>query len=543
MEDFIFRTLITDELKLVDHRAENRGIQHDHTIDPADPRPFEVVRLTVKIGPELDLERVACYFTNDGSIPAGQRGVPENGQAIYLHLARVEWDTLLWGYVQVWQAEIPAQQDGVLVRYKIGAWKAEGEEIFANWPDAKHYLEASTNAHFQNRPFPEVVFDTSKPADVFSYHVDRFTPPQWARQAVIYHIFVDRFYPGDGVEWKKTEGLRGFYGGTLWGVRDKLDHIQELGATAIWLSPTWPSPTYHGYDVTDYKTVEERLGGEKALRALVEEAHRRGLRVMLDLVCNHLSHTHPIFLEAQNDPESPYRKWFTFDESKYGYRSFFGVKNMPQIDLSYPAAREWMFENARFWLEEYDIDGYRLDHANGPGPGFWAEFRAVCRSVKPDSFCFGEVVESPEKQRHYLGSLDGLLDFNFGDAVRKTFGYQTWSEPQLERFLNRHAAFFRSNDFLMPTLLDNHDMDRFLLIAGGDKERLRRAAQLQFQMPGPPIIYYGTEVGLSQRQNYWEAKDLAVSRDPMLWGADQDRDLFVFYQQLIRERNAARPWE
>jgi len=238
MEDFIFRTLITDKLKLVYHRAENRGIQHDHTIDPADPRPFEAVKITVKIGPELGVERVACYFTHDGSLPEGKRGVPENGEVVFLHLARVEWDTLLWGYLQIWQAEIPPQQEGVVVRYTIGAWQAGGAEIFANWPDAKHHLEVSTNAYFQGQPFPNVGLDDLKPGKVFSYHVDRFSPPQWARQAVIYHIFVDRFYPGDGQEWKKTEGWRGFYGGTLWGVRDKLDYLQELGATAIWLSPT-----------------------------------------------------------------------------------------------------------------------------------------------------------------------------------------------------------------------------------------------------------------------------------------------------------------
>ncbi len=233
----------------------------------------------------------------------------------------------------------------------------------------------------------------------------------WARQAVIYQIFVDRFYPGGGRDWLQTTDLRGFCGGTLWGVAEKLDYVAELGADCLWLSPIFPSPSHHGYDATDLMHVEPRLGGDEALRALVEQAHARGIRVLLDLVCNHISDEHPIFREARSNPASPHRSWFTFDDSEIGYRTFFGVRSMPQVNLANPAARAWMIDTARYWLREFDVDGYRLDYANGPGPDFWTDFWAACKAEKPDCYCFGEVVDAPVVQRTYVGRLDGCLDF------------------------------------------------------------------------------------------------------------------------------------
>ncbi|MBU0495702.1 MAG: hypothetical protein KKA73_21945 [Chloroflexi bacterium] len=369
--------------------------------------------------------------------------------------------------------------------------------------------------------------------------MDHLGPPVWAREAVIYQVFVDRFYPGRGRDWLQTADLLGFCGGTLWGLVEKLDYVTDLGATCLWLSPIFSSPTHHGYDATDLYHVEPRLGGDEALRALVREAHARGLRVLLDLVCNHISHEHPIFEKARANPASPHREWFTFDDSEIGYRTFFGVPSMPQINLAHPGARDWIIDVARFWLREFDVDGYRLDYANGPGPDFWTDFWTACKAVKPDCYCFGEVIDAPDVQRHYAGRLDGCLDFYAADALRRTFARGTWTEADLARFLARHQVFFPAN-FLMPTFLDNHDMDRFLFMARGDKDALRQAAAVQMQLPGPPIIYYGTEVGLSQDAST-AGYGLHVSRTPMIWGAAQDRELLAYYRDLIRQRRNRQP--
>jgi glycosidase len=208
---------------------------------------------------------------------------------------------------------------------------------------------------------------------------------------------------------------------------------------------------------------------------------------------------------------------------------------MPQLNLSNPEARAWMIGIARYWLREFDVDGYRLDYANGPAPDFWTDFWTACKREKPDCLCFGEVIDAPDILCTYAGRMDGCLDFHLGDALRKTYGWKTWTEADFERFAARHQAYF-PDSFLRPTFLDNHDMDRFLFIAGNDREALKRGAAAQMQLPAPPIIFYGTEVGLSQSISTKDGMGLHVSRTPMRWGAEQDQDMLVYYKRLIRNR-------
>ncbi len=543
MEEFLFGTFATDELKLVHHRAVRRGLQHRHDLSPRDPAPGQPVRLRAYAGPDLDADQVACYYTLDGSQPAGARGVAHTGRVLLLEQADVEWDILSWGYVAAWQGTLPAQPEGSLVRYQIGAWRdadGGGPETYADWPDVKATAERATHAHFRGKPLPGGFQGDPSQPHTFAYRADYLAPPAWARDAVIYHVFVDRFYREGGQDWLQTSDLRGFCGGSLWGLAEKLDYVAGLGATCLWLSPIFPSPTHHGYDATDLTRVEPRLGGDEALRILVAEAHSRGIRVLLDFVCNHVSHQHPIFQDALSNPASPYRDWFTFDDSEIGYRTYFGVRSMPEVNVAHAGARQWLIDSARYWLREFGVDGFRLDHANGPGPDFWTDFWAACKAETADCFCFGEVVDAPQEQLAYIGRLDGCLDFQTADALRRTFALGQGSEEHLERFLARHQAFFDQavggGAFLRPTFIDNHDMDRFLFLARGDKAALRRAAAVQMRLPGPPIIYYGTEVGLSQSRSTREGLGLHVGRVPMVWGAEQDRDLLAFYQQLIQER-------
>jgi cyclomaltodextrinase / maltogenic alpha-amylase / neopullulanase len=535
VETFIFGTHATDELKLVHHRAAHSGLQHAHDLHPRDPLPDQPVTIRVRLGPDLHADHVACYYTVDDSEPQGERGVARNGQVLMLDRAGVAWDPLVWGYLAHWQVTLPARPEGTTVRYQIGAWADGGPETFADWPEVQARAEQAAAAFFQGEPLPDVPPGDPALPHTFAYSVDRLTAPEWAREAVIYQIFVDRFYPGRGQGWTQTTDLRGFCGGTLWGVAEKMDYVAELGATCIWLSPIFASPSHHGYDATDLYHVEPRLGGDEALHAAVSAAHQRGIRVLLDYACNHVSQHHPIFLDARATPGSPYRDWFTFDESEIGYRCFFSVADMPQVNVACLPAREWLIDVARHWLREFDVDGYRLDYANGPGPDFWVDFWRACKQIKPDSFCFGEIVDTPAVIRTYVGRLDGCLDFHVGDAIHRTFVSRQWTERDLERFVAKHYRYF-PDDFVLPTFIDNHDVDRFLYVTGGDKHALRRAAALQMRLPGPPIIYYGTEVGLSQTASTTEGKGLHVSRTPMLWGDDQDSELLAYYKALIRAR-------
>jgi glycosidase len=480
--------------------------------------------------------------TLDGSIPQGERGNAETGFAIEFDRLEPEWDSLIWGYLSRWEAVLPAQPAGSVVRYMIGAWRDDGPETFADWPDIKQSADHMAAAYFHGGSLDPIILGEPDRGTVFNVHFDLLRPPTWARKSAIYHIFVDRFTPGQGKDWIQTSNLRAPFGGTLAGITEKLDYLKELGIDCVWLSPIFPSPTVHGYDAVDMTRVEDRLGGDGALRELVSEAHARGIRVILDLVCNHISNQHPIFLDALNNKQSRYRRWFYFDDSEIGYRTFFGVRTMPQVNLVEPAASEWMIEAARYWLREFDIDGFRLDHANGPGPSFWADFWSACKIEKPDCFCFGEMVEPVDVVRRYSGCMDGALDFHFADAVRKAYAKGLWSEPEMRHFLRDHREYL-DPDFLMLTFLDNHDMDRFLFLAGGDQSKLRQAAAIQMRMQGPPVIYYGTEVGLSQQGGKSREIGLEASRTEMIWGEAQDRDLLAFYQQLLQERKETCPWD
>ena len=529
--DIIFGKLISDQLKLTTHRALRSGIQHQHRITPLDPAPGEPVAAHLSSASDLPIVSAQLRYTTDGSDPRA-----DGAHSIDFQRGDSEWDTIAWDYLRHWQAQIPPQADGTLIRYCIRARTADGETVCADWPQSEERVRHETMRHFGSIP-ADAPFTPAPQTDapLFCYHVDRLPAPAWIHDAIIYHIFLDRFYPGHGRDWAQTDDLQSLCGGTLWGVRDKLDYLADLGVNCLWLSPCWASPTHHGYDIADYRRIEQRLGGEAALHAVVEGAKARGIRILLDLAANHVSNEHPIFLDAASSESSPYREWFTFSPRyPLGYKSFFGVKTMPEVNLEQPEACEWMIQNGEFNLREFGVDGYRLDVAAGPGQNFWAQFRPRMRALNPDCVLLGEIIDTPAYLRSYTGKLDGCLDFSLAEALRNTFGWRSWDEGRLRAFLDSHGSYF-DEDFVLPSFLDNHDMDRFSLIADNDSAALKRAAAAQLRLPNPPIILYGTEVGLRQRRSTREST-LDACREPMLWDEGQDADLLAFYKEEIKQR-------
>ncbi len=545
MDDFIFGALATVEQRLEHVRRLRSGITHNHARTPRDPLPGQPITLHLTIGPAHTFDRAWVYWTDDGSDPEGEDGVARRGYATPMEADGAEWDTLLWGYVRRLRATLPPQPAGTLLRYRIAA--------------ALLRPPSSVVGHSAPVLRPSSFVKTyADDGAYYACYVADDPPPAWAQDAIVYQIFVDRFNPGGGRPFStpllagESRGggadLSGFFGGTLRGVTEKLDYISSLGANVLWLTPIFPSPSHHGYDATDYFDVEPRLGTKTDLRELLDAAHARNIRVLLDFVPNHWSSRHPTFQQATSAPDSPYRDWYTFHHWPDKYESFFGVKSLPQLNLRNFAARQHMLDAAAYWLD-FGVDGYRVDYAIGPTPDFWADFRhatrAVTRQHNPDCWTFGEVVEPSDRQLTFEGLLDGCLDFVLLEAFRRVFAFGRWDAVRFADFLDRHEAFFPSS-FSRPSFLDNHDMNRFLWAAGSsvDRElalrRLKLAALCQFTLAGPPVIYYGTEVGLSQERDVRQGSRGVPeeARLPMLWDSAQDTDLLAFYRDLAALRHS-----
>ncbi len=496
--EFLFGRLSTPEGRARHAREAHTGLRHAELLDPSDPVPDQPVRVTVQVGTDLDVSAVVLAYTTDDRRPNPPR-VEQGPGLVPFTRTGAAWSTLAWGYVEDWTAVLPGQPDGTLVRYAVAARGRDG-----TWRDAPR---------------------------TYAYHVDRLAVPTWLRDAVLYHVVVDRFAPDPGQDFLPGRTVHQPHGGTLRGLTSRLDDLADLGVTCLWLTPITPCPSYHGYDPTDLATVEPRLGTEADWDALARAAKDRGLRLLLDFVANHVSDRHPAFLQARADPNSPYVPWFRFTAWPDEYRGFFALKSMPVLDTDHPGPRGYLIDSAVRWLDR-GCDGFRLDHAHGPGPAFWSEFRARTRQARPDAALLGEITDPPDALRAYAGRMDGVLDFALADALRGLFAHRRLGVTAFAAWLDRHFRYF-GDDLVLASFLDNHDMSRFLWLTGGDPRPLRLAALCQFTLPGPPVVYYGTEVGLTQAR---PLETLDESRLPMPWNGRQDLGLRAFYRDLVRLR-------
>lgn len=349
------------------------------------------------------------------------------------------------------------------------------------------------------------------------------TVRNWRRGGVCYEIFVRSFYDSDG------DGV-----GDLNGLIERLDYVNDgkpgyrhdLGASCIWLMPIAESPSYHGYDVSDYYKVDREYGTNEDFKRLVAEAHKRGIRVLVDLVLNHASSDHPAFREAQRDTASPYRSWFRWLPKHPGVKNRWGGDNwhrsairgdyyygffwggMPDLNYENPAVLEEAKRISRFWLLEMGADGFRLDairHLVEEGNGAITEnvpathtvlrnYSAYIREIAPHAFTIGEVWDSTGAMlAYYPDQLDAHFAFEVSDSIiaavrsgsaRKLF-------PPLLRIQqaippDRWAPFLR-----------NHDQTRTLTELGGDVARAKVAATILLTIPGLPFVYYGEEIGMT----------------------------------------------
>ncbi|WRP08091.1 alpha-amylase family glycosyl hydrolase [Rossellomorea aquimaris] len=319
----------------------------------------------------------------------------------------------------------------------------------------------------------------------------------------IYFLMVDRFNNGDTSNDKNvdTKNPKAYQGGDFQGVIDKLDYIKDMGFTAIWLTPVFDNQPlgYHGYWITDFYKTEEHFGSIDTFKKLVDEAHKRDMKVMLDFVVNHVGPEHPWV----NDPEKS--DWFhenqqmNFDNEESLQNAW--LYDLPDLNTENPEVKNYLFEAAKWWIEETDVDGYRLDTVRHVPQEFWTEFSVEVKSVKEDFYLLGEVFDrDPQKIAKYNDvGIDGFVNFPQAEEMRSVFQKPDTSMDRLFNFWKYNETYYE-DPYLMGTFIDNHDMERFTRLLVQEKlfpgTRWKLALTYMYTTPGIPIVYYGSEIAV-----------------------------------------------
>ncbi len=368
-------------------------------------------------------------------------------------------------------------------------------------------------------------------------------PPTWVRDAVFYQVFPDRFAssprvpkPGTLEPWTDPPTREGYKGGDLLGLVDRLEELDDLGITAIYLNPIFTAASNHRYNAYDYLSVDPLLGGDAALRELLDTAHARGIRIVLDGVFNHSGRGFwPFHHVIESGAASPYRDWFYLDDDVLagrrgvnacadrhdpqavatdGYRSWWNVPSLPKLRVEHPPVREYLLGVAEHWLR-FGIDGWRLDVPKDiEDETFWPAFRERVKAVNPDAYLIGEIWEEASA---WLGGdrFDALMNYPLALAILGFVGGEAldWEVIAKQSTYARDLvvldgpAFGARLEHLMTALgpdvvaaqynlLGSHDAPRARTVMGGDPARLRLGTLLQLTLPGAPAIYYGDELAM-----------------------------------------------
>jgi len=354
-------------------------------------------------------------------------------------------------------------------------------------------------------------------------------------QGVTYEIFVQSFADSNG------DGI-----GDIKGMTSKLDYLQNLGVEGIWLMPVNPSPSYHKYDVTDYYGIHPDYGTMEDFKAFIKEAHKRNIKVVMDMVLNHSSNQHPWFKEAMQNENSPYREYYVWthkndpqtqaagkttgadsentkhwhqvpgsDYLYYGY--FYG--GMPDLNFDSTKLRAEVFKIGRFWLSDIGVDGFRLDAARHIFPDerahdnhqWWVYFRNEMQKANKDVYLVGEVWAPAEVVGPYMKGLPALFNFDLGFAITKTVNEEQGDSLTIQHKKIRDFYQSITPDYVDATFLTNHDQNRIMSAVNGNVNKAKMAAALLLTLPGSPYLYSGEEIGMTGK------KPDEFIREPFLW--------------------------
>jgi len=401
----------------------------------------------------------------------------------------------------------------------------------------------------------------------------------WWNEAVFYEISVRTFYDSN------QDGIGDFNG-----LVEKLDYLNDgdpstttdLGITGIWLMPIHPSPSTHGYDVTDYYAVNPQYGSMDEFRRFVNEAHRRGVRIIIDLVVHDTSIEHPWFIQSQ-DPQSPYRDWYIWADVDPGvlgawnqqvwyelngdyYHALFW-EGMPDLNSANPDVTAEMEKITQFWLEDVGIDGFRLDSVGSmmqPGSEsvntqaaheWFASYFKFYKGIKPDAMTIGEVWREDAAVVPWVANHEVDLAFEFDLSSAMLASINDGNSTRLLDTLRSGTSQFPVGQY--GTFLTNHDMMRVMFQLGGSPEKAKAAASLYFVLPGVPFVNYGEEIGMTGDNlgpfpMQWSGSQYAGFSDVIPWTlpdshyttvnvsaeANDPNSLLTHYRQLISLRNS-----
>lgn len=369
-------------------------------------------------------------------------------------------------------------------------------------------------------------------------------PPEWVKDAIFYQIFPDRFYNGDLtndpeniVEWEEKPTHNNFFGGDLLGIIKKLDYLENLDINALYLNPIFKAPSNHKYDTEDYFQIDPQFGDKATLKKLVKELHSRGMRIILDGVFNHCGENFFAFQDVLKKGEnSKYRDWFVIEDfpivkgPEPNYRCWGGISHMPEFNTDNPETREYLLNVVKYWIEEADIDGWRLDTVEYLEPNFVREIRQTAKKVKKDVYIVGEVM-GISSSWFKGGCLDAVMNYKLWESLVDFFAEGKCDAKEFNgriRFLQ--GSYPKWANYVMFNLLSSHDKPRFLSLCNGDVRKMKLAVVFLMTYIGAPTTYYGDEIGL-------EGMGDPDCRRSFVWDEKrQNKELFEFYKKMIKLR-------
>lgn len=372
--------------------------------------------------------------------------------------------------------------------------------------------------------------------------------PDWVQDTVWYQIFPERFCNGDPsidldgtLPWNAhqvvTNKMR--FGGDLEGVRSKLAYLKDLGITGIYFTPIFEASSTHKYDTIDYFKIDPAFGTNETFRSLVQEAHQLGIKIMLDGVFNHCGYWHPFFQDVVlKGRQSQYWDWFHMLDSDEGfsYETFAFTKSMPKWRTGNKACEAYLLSVGEYWIEHFDIDGWRLDVSNEVSHDFWRKFRQRIKALKPACFLLGENWDDagPWLQGD---QFDGVMNYEWTTPIWRLLADEKHEVVPLDSEGFRHQMsrllaltpepIFKQ----MFNLLDSHDTSRLMTLLGNDLSKVKLAYWIQMTFGGSPSIYYGSEFAL---KGEGDGNRVCVPWDT----AKTDACLFDYLKDLIAIRHS-----